>query len=448
MLGYTPQEVSGHSFQEFTHPEDMAVSQAAVQALLAPGNNSVTFEKRFLHKDGHPIWTEVVSALERGANGEPQYFLTSVINITERRRTQQAQKMESLGTLASGIAHDMNNVLGAILTLASAKKLTLPPDSPLQKTFDTISKAAERGGKMIRTLLAFARQKPVESRVIDLNALLQEEVNLLERTTLARIRLETELDPALPRIQGDPDSLVHALMNLCVNASDAMDEQGTLTLVTRSSGPWVEVQVRDTGMGMTPEVRAKALDPFFTTKPEGKGTGLGLPLVYHTVKTHGGELEIQSEPGRGTTVILRFPALATGDTAGAPAPPPPAGEALRLGILLVDDDELVRRSLTEVLGARGYQLAVANTGEEALERLDSGPVPDLVILDLNMPGIGGKETLRRLRTLYPDLPVLLATGRTNPANEDLASAFPRVGLIEKPFALDQLEEKLRSLVRP
>jgi CheY-like chemotaxis protein/anti-sigma regulatory factor (Ser/Thr protein kinase) len=301
---------------------------------------------------------------------------------------------------------------------------------------------------MIRTLLAFARQKPVESRVIDLNALLQEEVNLLERTTLARIRLETELDPALPRIQGDPDSLVHALMNLCVNASDAMDEQGTLTLVTRSSGPWVEVQVRDTGMGMTPEVRAKALDPFFTTKPEGKGTGLGLPLVYHTVKTHGGELEIQSDPGRGTTVILRFPALATGDTAGAPAPPPPAGDALRLGILLVDDDELVRRSLTEVLGARGYQLAVANTGEEALERLDSGPVPDLVILDLNMPGIGGKETLRRLRTLYPDLPVLLATGRTNPANEDLASAFPRVGLIEKPFALDQLEEKLRSLVRP
>ena len=222
------------------------------------------------------------------ADGTPFAVLGIFDDITERKQAeedrarlqsqlQQVQKMESLGNLAGGVAHDMNNVLGAILGLATAQLDAHLPGSPTRQVFETIIKAAERGGKMVKSLLSFSRKTAAEEKPLDLNKLLQEEVALLERTTLAKVQIQMDLETGLRPMRGDESALTHALMNLCVNAVDAMSEGGTLILRTRNVDPaWIEVQVEDTGAGMSPGVLERAMDPFFTTKEVGKGTGLGL----------------------------------------------------------------------------------------------------------------------------------------------------------------------------
>jgi CheY-like chemotaxis protein len=382
-------------------------------------------------------------------------------DITERRRTeeekaylqvqlQQSQKMESLGTLAGGVAHDMNNVLGAILGLASAHLGTQPYGSPLHQALDTICKATERGGKMVKSLLNFARQSPAESKKLDMNTILREEVALLERTTLAKVRLEIDLEANLRPILGDASALTHAFMNLCVNAVDAMPKNGTLTLRTRNvDSDWIEIVVEDTGMGMPKEVLEKAMEPFFTTKETGKGTGLGLSMVFSTVKAHRGQMAIESEPGQGTCVMLRFPACEQETLAQAAAPAVSEETVLPHGtlkILLVDDDDLIQSSVQAILECLGYTaVTTAASGEEALAMLEEGLEPDLVILDMNMPGLGGMGTLPRLRVLRPELPVLLATGRVDQTALTLASANSGVTLLTKPFGLRELQKHLENI---
>ena len=388
-------------------------------------------------------------------------IITIVRDVTERKgaeeerdklqaQLQQSQRMESLGILAGGVAHDMNNVLGAILGLASAHLGTQPTGSPLHRSLDTICKATERGGKMVKGLLGFARQSPVENLELDVNAILKGQVDLLERTTLAKVHLRLDLEPELRPIRGDASALTHAFMNLCINAVDAIPEDGTLTLRTRNvDNGWIEVAVEDTGMGMSREVLAKAIDPFFTTKDVGKGTGLGLSLVHGTVKAHRGQLAIESEPDKGTRVRLRFPACeheaqvwtATSPVAD-PTPTPQGG----LKVLLVDDDDLIQVSVQMVLEVLGHTaVSIAQSGEEALAALEAGFEPDLIILDMNMPGLGGIGTLPRLRRLRPAVPVILATGRVDQSALDLASAHPGVTLLSKPFGLIELQNRLEKI---
>jgi CheY-like chemotaxis protein len=387
-------------------------------------------------------------------------MLAQVVDITERSRLEQErsklqaqvlqnQKMDSLGRLAGGVAHDMNNVLAAILGLASAHVAQEPAGSPGRTAFETIGKAAARGAEMVKGLLRFARQTPREDRLLDLNALVADVVRILKHTTLARIRLQVDLTEGLRPVRGDAGALTGALINLCVNAVDAMAGQGTLALETRNLGTdQVQVGIADTGCGMSPEVLERAMDPFFTTKPQGQGTGLGLPTAYSTVHAHGGTLDIQSEVGKGTRVLLRFPAApgtaqpAPGPTAESGTAPGPASGAAHLRVLVVDDDDLVRISMEVLLHTLGHACELAASGEEALARLETGPAPDVVVLDVNMPGLGGAGTLPRLRALYPGLPVLLATGRADAAVFDLIAAVPDTTLLHKPFALDDLRIRL------
>jgi CheY-like chemotaxis protein len=236
-------------------------------------------------------------------------------------------------------------------------------------------------------------------------------------------------------------------MNLCVNALDAMPGGGTLAIRTRrlASGG-LEVRVRDTGEGMTAQVLAKAIDPFFTTKPMGKGTGLGLAMVYGTMKAHGGTLELHSEPGQGTEVALAFPPPQEARCA-RPDPPGPASQqrAAPLRILLVDDDELIRLSIPPMLEALGHQVQTAESGREALERLAGGLEADLVILDMRMPGMNGSEALPRLLALRPGLAVLLATGHADQEIQDLLADRPRVACIQKPFTMAEIRAKVQAL---
>jgi nitrogen-specific signal transduction histidine kinase/CheY-like chemotaxis protein len=362
----------------------------------------------------------------------------------------QSEKMESLGILAGGVAHDMNNVLGAILGLASAHIGSQPYGSPLHRALDTICKASERGGKMVKSLLSFAHQSPAEYNKLDINAILKEQIALLERTTLAKVRLQIDLEDKLRPILGDANALTHAFMNLCVNAVDAMPENGTLTLHTRNvDNNWIEIVVEDNGMGMSKEVLEKAIQPFFTTKETGKGTGLGLSMVFSTVKSHRGQMEIESEPGIGTRVILRFPSCEQETSVKDEALAVSEGMLVTHGslkVMLVDDDDLIQSSVQAILECLGHTaVTIAPSGESALALLEAGYEPDLVILDMNMPGLGGSGTLPRLRVLRPGVPILLATGRVDPTTMKLASAYPGVTLLSKPYGLRELQKHLESI---
>jgi CheY-like chemotaxis protein/anti-sigma regulatory factor (Ser/Thr protein kinase) len=250
-------------------------------------------------------------------------------------------------------------------------------------------------------------------------------------------------------MRGDASSLTLALINLCVNSVHAMPEDGTLTLRTRNlDNDWVEVLVKDTGIGMSKEVLDRALEPFFTTKEVGKGTGLGLSMVYSMVEAHRGKMEIQSEPGKGTTVSLRFPACEPMTKVMEQRDQPPSEPRSRaLNVLVVDDDELIQSSMENLLRALGHAVVTAPSGEVALATVEGGFSPDVVILDMNMPGLGGTGTLPHLRNLLPEVPIMLSTGRADRAALDLAESHPRVSLLSKPFTLKELKQRLEGLGR-
>jgi PAS domain S-box-containing protein len=445
--GFDHDEFVGLDLKTLTRDIPRGTSQ--IQELMASGLYH-NFETVQLNKQGEEIHFLINSSVitYRGRKA----ILSLNRDIGDRKRLeaqlQQSQKMESLGTLAGGVAHDMNNVLGAILGLASAHIGTQPYGSPLHQALDTICKATERGGKMVKSLLSFARQSPGEDKNLDLNAILKEQVSLLERTTMATVSLEMDLEPELRSIRGDASALAHAFMNLCVNAVDAMPERGTLTLRTRNvDNDWIEVVVEDNGVGMSKEVLKRAMEPFFTTKDTGKGTGLGLAMVFSTMNAHQGQLDIHSEPGKGTRVMLRFPASKNEAQVSASAVSEAGPDSrVALKVLLVDDDELIQSSVQAILEVLGHtEVSSAQCGEEALGMLEAGLDPDLVILDMNMPGLGGAGTLPRLRGLRPLVPVLLSTGRTDQAALALASAHPGVTLLSKPFGLRELQKHLENI---
>jgi signal transduction histidine kinase len=263
------------------------------------------------------VRTLLITATPRPQPGTQALQVIGVFrDITETRQAesvlrqlQESRRMESLGTLSGGIAHNMNNVLGAILGLASANLDREPPGSPAHRAFDAIARAATRGAELVRSLLAFASQDPPEERLLDFNALLQEEFRLMEASIPSGVTLALDLDPQLPPVLGDAAALANALRSLWVNATDAMPDTGHLTFSTRNRGDgWIQVEVADTGAGMPPDVLSRAMEPFFTTKEVGKGTGLGLSTVYSTVAKHGGRIELRSRPGKGTRVRMLFPA--------------------------------------------------------------------------------------------------------------------------------------------
>jgi PAS domain S-box-containing protein len=377
-------------------------------------------------------------------------------DITERRLEQEAQrrlevelhhaqKLESLGSLAGGVAHDMNNVLAAILGLASTQQGRNPGNAPLLKALATIERAAERGSVLVRSLTEFARKDLEAPKLMDLNELVRQEMELLGRTTFNKVELSATLEEPLPLIMGEASALASALMNLCVNAMDAMPDGGTLQLRTcKGAGSQVELTVTDSGQGMTAEVLARAMEPFYTTKPLGKGTGLGLSLVYGTLKAHGGTMDIQSQPGRGTQVCLRFPGLAR-ETLPEPVAALPAAGRRGMRVLLVDDDELLLDAVPPMLKHLGHEVVAVADGLEALQQCQLGQPFDVMILDNNMPGLSGMETLAQLRRFLPVLPVIIATGRVDATVRTAVSQDANLYLLPKPFGLQSLRAALADV---
>lgn len=412
---------------------------------------------------GGVTWLDVTAIpLFRPGERCPHQVYTLLHDITDQRRQEalqrdletklhHTQKMESLGTLAGGVAHDLNNVLGAILGLASAFQGQLEASSPLASCLDTISKACLRGRDMVGSLLEFARRELEDERPFDVAATVREVVHLLSSTTLQQIDLVMDLEPSLPWLCGDPSAVSHALINLCVNAVDAMPDGGTLRLSGRvlASGD-VEIGVCDTGHGMPPEVVARASEPFFTTKGRGRGTGLGLSLVYGTMRAHQGTMDILSTVGKGTAIVLRFPASRVVRGSGQPdiepveeVTPPRTG----LRVLVVDDDELVRQSLSSMLEVLGHEIDVARRAEDAIRMVEDGFPADLLILDLRMPGMGGMKAVAPLLAARPGMEILVVSGYGAREIEEIQRVHPKVGSLPKPFTLAEIRICIEELFR-
>jgi PAS domain S-box-containing protein len=375
--------------------------------------------------------------------------LTEIRQSEQERRLLQAevehmQKMESLGRLAGGIAHDMNNVLGAILAVTQTlgQDRRNPEDS--RRDLETIEKAAMRGRDLVKGLSGFSRKGLDAKQPIDPNELARQEMALLDRTLMKKYELRLDLEEPLDPVLGERSLLGSALMNLCVNAADAMPAGGTLTLRTRKlPGSFVLIEVEDTGEGMDPVVQQRAMEPFFTTKPLGKGTGLGLSIAFNTAASHGGSLTLDSKPGRGTRARLRLPAMRPAlSAAPAPGSGPAPASAAAMNLLLVDDDELLRGAVANLIRQLGHRVEEVDGGPAALAALERPPVPDLVILDLNMPGMNGLEVLDRIRAKHPELPVLLATGSLDETVERALATDPHAGGLAKPFTLEQIRARL------
>lgn len=395
-----------------------------------------------------------------------QAILTVSIDVTETKRLEeqlrQAQKMDVLGQLAGGIAHDFNNMLGGIMGNAELLAIMIPEDSPLRKHVNTIIKGSERAADLTGKLLAFSRKGKVVSTVIDVHDTIRSAISLLERSIDRKISIKMDFNSENPNITGDPALLQNVFLNLAVNARDAMTDGGVITFATSNiildeeycnnnpytiePGPYVEIDVKDTGMGMTNEVRQRLFEPFFTTKPEGKGTGLGLAAVYGTVKEHRGAINVYSEPGKGSIFKIYLPVDSSSAPKARPLPEEPVVKG-RGSILVVDDESIIRNTAHAVLTSLGYDVLLAQDGMEALEIYkNEGKRITVVLLDLVMPKISGQETFRRLKAIDPAVKVLFSSGFSQEGNVSELLKEGAAGFIQKPYRRVSLNKAIQEAI--
>jgi two-component system, cell cycle sensor histidine kinase and response regulator CckA len=380
-------------------------------------------------------------------------------HFVEQRRTmlaalQQAQKMEAIGRLAGGVAHDINNTLNAIMGSAFALRHELSALGHSFPDLDNVAIACDRGAQLTRNLLGFARKGCYQEQPISLNAVVKTVQALLSRTAHKNVRFVVKLSEAIPGMVGDQSQVEHAVMNLCLNAIDAMDNGGTLTITTRVVDErQVSLSVSDTGTGMDDDVREHAFEPFFTTKPVGRGTGMGLSMVYGTVQALRGEIKLETVLGKGTDITLSFPRIRPEQSVLMESGIPPIASNLRFlegcTILLADDEPLVLRAGTRMLQTLGCRVVGVRNGNEALEafkaRKDS---ITLTIADMIMPDGDGITLLHGLRQIEPNAPVLLASGYATSAGqvEALLRDESHVGFLTKPYDANQLIAAAQKLL--
>jgi two-component system, cell cycle sensor histidine kinase and response regulator CckA len=464
LLGYSVEETRSIPFVDYIHAEDRAMVAANHQRRLRGEFVPELYSFRILRKDGEERWAEL-NAVRISWDGRPA-TLNFARDITAQKHLEaqyrQAQKMEAVGTLAGGIAHDFNNLLQIIQGFAEALGQEADPGGPGYGSLGEIRKATARGGLLTRQLLTFSQKAETAKMTVDLNREVEKVRVLLVHVLPKMIAIDLRLaaDPAY--VHADAGQLEQALMNLAINARDAMPEGGRLTIETDvvrptgemralhpelGPGDHVRLQVTDTGQGMSEEVRQRIFEPFFTTKAVGQGTGLGLAMVYGIVRSHGGVVSCDSSPGKGARFTILLP-VAAGRPAAAEEDSPPSAAGGTGTILFVDDEEILRALGERLLRRAGYTVWTAPTGEKALEIYGGNPGKiDLVILDLMMPGMGGKACLREILALDPGARVLVSSGY--PADDALGEGRIEgaAGILRKPYEAGLLLSKIREALR-
>ena len=459
LLGRDAAELASIPFADLTHPEDVDADVGLYRRLRAGALDRYDLEKRFLHADGSVRWGRLTCTAVRGADGEFSHAVALVEDITERKALEEqllhAQKLDAVGRLAGGVAHDFNNLLTALGGHAEFLVAGLDPDDPRRHEAEEIRRIGERAAHLTRHLLAFSRRQMLQPRVLDLTELVGELEKMLTRLIGEHIELRSVAAPDLWPVEADPGQLEQVVVNLIVNARDAMPTGGTLTIELGNAevedgadgalpGRYVRVAVTDTGLGLDPGVREHLFEPFFTTKELGKGTGLGLATTYGIVEQSGGFIRVESEPDRGTRFEVYFPASERAPEQPAPLPADAGGG--RETVLLVEDEEVVRDVVRQMLERQGYEVLVAGDGEEALALAEEhrGHI-DVLATDVVMPRMSGRELADRLLPLRPGLPVLFMSGYTeDPAVWD--GLEERRAFLQKPFSVSDLSAALRSLL--
>jgi PAS domain S-box-containing protein len=468
MTGYTPEELIGRNCRFLQGPDTDRESVAQVRAAIADKREFAT-EILNYRKNGSTFWNALFVSPVYNADGELVYYFGSQLDVSRRRDAEealgQAQKMEALGQLTGGIAHDFNNLLQVIVGYVDILAAGLEkPDADrarLGRATENIRQAADRATTLTQQLLAFARKQRLEGRAVNLNTLIEGMGEMVARSVGEAVKVELDLAADLWNCRVDPTQAEVAILNVLINARDAMPEGGTVRISTENNeiaargreigplrdGRYVSIAIRDAGTGIPPAVLARVMDPFFTTKEEGKGTGLGLSMVYGFAKQSGGAAQIESTVGSGTTVRLSFPAT-DGDVNA------PAKVSLRAvdrqgteTILIVDDREDVAELARTILRDFGYTTLVASNAREALEILDSSERVDLLFTDLIMPGgMNGVLLAREARRRQPKLKVLLATGYAEASLERTDIGGSEFDLLNKPYRRTELVRRVRAIL--
>ena len=467
--GYAAHEIMGEHFSRFYTDEDRRAGIPRIALATARREGRFEAEGWRVRKDGSQFWASVIIDPIRNDGGELIGFAKVTRDLTEKRaiedQLRQSQKMEAVGQLTGGLAHDFNNLLTGIsgsLDLLQTR-IAQGRTADLDRYFLAAQGAVKRASALTHRLLAFARRQTLDPKAINANRLLSDLEELVRRTVGPSIRVEVVGATSLWPIFVDPNQLENAVLNLCINARDAMPDGGKLTIETANrwmdstaarqhdlpAGQYVSVCVTDTGVGMTPEVVAKAFDPFFTTKPLGEGTGLGLSMIYGFARQSGGQIRIYSEVGQGTTMCLYLPRhgedapIEEEPVSAAAVEPASEGEV----VLVIDDEPTIRMLIAEVLGDAGYAVIEVPDGPAGLRVLESNARIDLLITDVGLPGgMNGRQVADAARTTRPDLKVLFITGYAENAVVGNGRLDHGMFVLSKPFPIDGLASRIREII--
>lgn len=472
ICGYTAQELYHMNFWEFVHPEDRPLVEARGKARQSGQTPSTNYEFRIIAKGGIEKWV-ILNGATITYGGKPA-GLISVFEITDLKRAvqekeklqeqlRQAQKLESVGLLAGGVAHDLNNLLQPIIGYSELLLMDSSQKDTSKRYIRQIISTSERARDLVRQLMAFGRKQVLEIHSLDLNRVIDDFIRLLRRTLREDIQIKPELNPDIPNIRADRSQVEQILMNLAVNAQDAMPDGGLLTIGTENAvldaymvsqhpdvtpGAYVQLLLSDTGVGMNADTTRKIFDPFFTTKEKGKGTGLGLSTVYGIIRQHEGFIWVYSEPGHGTVFKIFLPVSGEGKNIDVSArvngvPAASGNEA----ILVAEDDAMVRELTCTMLKQLGYRVLSAESAEECLRLAENSIIPiDLLLTDVVMPEMSGKDLHLQIARIRPDVRVMYMSGYTANIIAHRGVLDEGVAFIQKPFSLQALSEKIRMVL--
>jgi two-component system cell cycle sensor histidine kinase/response regulator CckA len=474
IVGYTRGELLVTNFQSITHPDDQETGMNLLRRMLERQIENFQMEKRYLHKDGHVVWAQLNISLAWNPDGTPRHFVAQIQDITERKRAEeqrkkleeqlrQAQKMEALGTLAGGTAHEFNNILGIIMGYSDLARMELGEGHPVARHLEEVLKASQRAKEVVQQILTFTRQQKDQRELILLHPIVADAVKLIRTTLPETVEIETDIAPGASAILGNPTQIHQVIINLCTNAWHAMKEgagliriiQRTVTLDKSAAashaalhpGPYVRLSIEDNGTGMDAPTLARIFEPFFTTKGPGKGTGLGLAVVHGILQAHDGAVVVQSQPGQGTTFHLYFPAELAVPVKNLPELPVSMLAGAGQHILLVDDEAALAQAAILSLIRLGYRATGVHSAAEALKAFQQQPGAfDLVITDLTMPGMNGMDLANALHEIRPELPIILASGFGGLRTAHFARGPGRRLVLKKPFTTEVLARSVYQML--
>ncbi|MGA2847106.1 MAG: PAS domain S-box protein [Candidatus Acidiferrales bacterium] len=465
ILGYSPEELEKTSAYEQIHPDDKIIVQAAAAEARSSGIGS-RVEYRIRHKSGEWRVLESTASAVRDSAGAVEKLIIVNRDITERRHLEQqlllSQRLEAVGKLSGGIAHDFNNILGVIIGYSEAMLQKMAPDDPLREAVNEIEKAGQRAAALTQQLLAFSRKQVLEPKILDLNSIVADVEKMLRRLIGEDIDLKIVPSQSLGKVKADRGQIEQVILNLAVNARDAMPRGGQLKIQTANvdldetaarslryvvPGRYVMLQVSDTGTGMTPEVQAHIFEPFYTTKEQGKGTGLGLATVYGVIKQSGGYILLHSEVGKGARFDVYLPRAEGVAEVAPPSEAPIKRVQGSTTILLVEDESSLRKLTGNTLKEAGYKVLEAGEAFQAMELAKEfdGTI-DLLLTDVVMPGLSGRELAEKLRPERPEMRVLYISGYTDGAVATHGVLESGITILRKPFTRAQLLRNVEEIL--